>query len=136
MKLHANLVGGLLLLAAGAAAAQTQAPQWQTVGAAQYVCGGVSSEGMEAIKALRSGASGELLFTNGPEGGYLADVAVTVHGGSLKEAMSFTADGPVCLLKLPPGSYTVDAVSRGKPLKQALKIGGALQQLKFNWPAF
>lgn len=135
MKSHARHVACALLLAAGAAGAQTPAPQWQTAGVAQYVCGGVSGEGMEAIKSLRSGASGELLFTSGPEGAYLADVAVTIRGGGLKEPLGFISVGPLCLLKLPPGSYTVDAVFSGKPLQQTLKVDGTLKPIKFNWPA-
>jgi predicted deacylase len=133
MKAYARPVIGALLMAATAAWAQM--PQWQTSGAAQYMCGGVSDESMDAVKGQRSAAASELLFTSGPEGAYLADVAVTVRGGGLKEPMSFTSVGPLCLLKLPKGSYTVDADFKGKSLKQTIKVDGAPKQTKFNWPA-
>lgn len=109
-------------------------PQWQTSGAGQYVCGGVSDEGMNAIKSQRGNAGSELLFTSGPTGVYVADVAVTVYGGNLKEAVSFNASGPLCLLKLPKGNYTVDAQYKGQTVKQSIKVDGALKQTKFNWP--
>lgn len=111
------------------------AAQWKNQGAAQYLCGGVSDEGMSAIKSLRSEAGSELLFTSGPEGAYVADVAVTVQGGKLKEMLSFTASGPVCLLKLPKGNYIVDASYRGKTVRQSIKVDGPVQQTRFNWPA-
>lgn len=119
----------------GAPAAAPTSP-WQNQGAAQYVCGGVSDEGMHAIKSLRSEAGSELLFTSGPEGAYIADVAVTVQGGKLKEMLSFTANGPVCLLKLPKGNYIVDASYRGKTVRQSIKVDGPAQQTRFSWPAF
>ena len=121
---------------AQAGAPGTASPQWQSQGATQYLCGGVSDEGMHAIKSLRSEAGSELLFTSGPEGAYVADVAVTVQGGKLKEMLSFTANGPVYLLKLPQGNYIVDASYRGKTVRQSIKVDGPVQQTRFNWPAF
>ncbi|MDE2598754.1 MAG: hypothetical protein KGL40_03920 [Rhodocyclaceae bacterium] len=138
MKAHIKYAAGTLLLAATTAGAQIPPPKWQaiTVTQAQYVCGGVSAEGMDEIKALRNDAVAELLFTSGPDGAFLADVAITINGGDLKDPLLFITDGPICLLKLAKGSYTVDANYRGKSLKQQLKIdGGARQQLKFNWPS-
>jgi len=136
MKARNNIVLTALLLAAASASAQETAapPQWQVSDAAQYVCGGVSDEGMAAITAQRSAANGELLFTGGPEGAYLANVAVRVQGTSLKQALSFTANGPLCLLKLPNGSYTVDAEYKGRTITHRINIGNSLQQSKFNWP--
>lgn len=128
-----------LLFAAASAGAQTSVgtptPQWQSAGAAQYVCGGVSDEGMSAITEQRSSANSELLFTGGPEGVYLADVAVSVHGTRLQQPLTFTSNGPLCLLKLPAGSYTVEAAHKGRSLKQTIKTDGMLKQTKFNWPA-
>lgn len=136
MKAHIKFAAGALLLAATAATAQVPVPKWQTMGTAQYVCGGVSAEGMDEIKALRNEAAAELLFTSGPEGAFLADVAITVTGGGLKEPLLFISDGPLCLLKLAKGSYTVDANYRAQSLKRPLKVdGGARQQLKFSWPS-
>jgi len=113
----------------------TRSAQWQSQGAAQYLCGGVADEGMSAIQSRRSEAGSELLFTSGPEGAYVADVAVTVQGGKLKEMLSFTAGGPVCLLKLPKGNYIVDASYRGKTVRQSIKVDGPAQQTRFHWPA-
>lgn len=127
---------GLLLAAASVSALETSAPtQWQGSGTVQYVCGGVSDEGMHAITAQRSAANGELLFTGGPEGAYLANVSVSVQGTGLKQALSFTSNGPLCLLKLPNGSYTVDAEYKGRTITQRITIGNSLHQTKFNWPA-
>lgn len=135
MQAHGKFTLTALLFATATAWAQTPAPQWQAMGAASYVCGGVSDEGMAAITAHRGSANSELLFTSGPEGAYVAQVAVTVHGGGLKQPLSFTSNGPLCLLKLPAGSYTVEAEYKGRTLKQAIKTDGMLKQTKLNWPA-
>jgi hypothetical protein len=138
MKLHHKLALTAVVLAASTAWSQTPlpAPQWQSAGPLQYVCGGVSDEDMSALKALRSEANGELLFTGGPEGAYLADIAVTIQGGNPKQDASFSSKGPLCLLKLPPGSYTVQAVYKMAPLKQTIKVDGTLHQIKFNWGSY
>jgi hypothetical protein len=137
MNLHKQYALAGLMLTASVAWSQTPIapPQWQSVGALQYVCGGVSDEAMNAIKTHRGDASSELLFTSGPEGAYLAEVAVTIQGGSLKEPVAFNSSGPLCLLKLPQGSYTVQANYKGVPLKQTIKVDGGLKQNKFNWTA-
>ena len=135
MQLHKKYTLAALLFATATAWAQISPPQWQSSGSANYVCGGVSDEGMNAITSLRSAANSELLFTAGPEGVYLAQVAVTIHGAGLKQPLSFTSNGPLCLLKLPAGSYTVEAEYKGQSLKQSIKTDGMLKQTKFNWPA-
>ena len=137
MKARSNIALTTLLLAAASASALEAAgpSQWQSSGTAQYVCGGVSDEGMSALTTQRTSANGELLFTSGPEGAYLANVAVSVQGTALKQALSFTANGPLCLLKLPNGSYTVDAEYKGRTITHRITIGNSLQQTKFNWPA-
>lgn len=136
MKIKSNIVlTGLLLTAASVSALEAAPSQWQGSGAVQYVCGGVSDEGMHAITAQRSAANGELLFTGGPEGAYLANVSVSVQGTGLKQALNFTATGPLCLLRLPNGSYTVDAEYKGRTITQRITIDNSLHQTKFNWPA-
>lgn len=135
MNSHKKFTLMAILLASTAAWAQTPAPQWQAVGPASYVCGGVSDEGMAAIASHRGSANGELLFTSGAEGAYLAQVTVTVNGSGLKQPMAFTSDGPLCLLNLPAGSYTVEAEYKGRTVKQHIKTDGMLKQTKFNWPA-
>ncbi|HTH95643.1 MAG TPA: hypothetical protein VL550_10450 [Rhodocyclaceae bacterium] len=115
---------------------QTSGLQWQTDGAAQHVCGGVSDEDMSAIKTYRSSANGELLFTGGTQGAYLANVDITIHGKHLSSPLSFMADGPVCLLRLPKGNYVVDAVYQGVEIKKNIQINGTRQKTQFRWSAY
>lgn len=135
MRMHNKYALTAMLLVTASAWAQTPAPQWQSSGAATYVCGGVSDEGMSALTAQRGSANGELLFTSGPKGAYLAQVTVSIHGTHLKQPLHFTSSGPLCLLKLPAGSYTVEAEYQGHTIKQNIKTDGMLKQTKFNWPA-
>jgi hypothetical protein len=135
MQTHRNFKLAALLFATATAWAQSPGPQWQTSGPAHYICGGVSDEGMDAIMGHRGSANSELLFTSGPEGAYLAQVSVTIHGAGLKQPLTFTSSGPLCLLKLPAGSYTVEAEYKGRVVKQNIKTDGMLKQTKLNWPA-
>jgi hypothetical protein len=129
----------LLLATLAAPAAQAQSPaaavQWRSMGPAQYVCGGVSDEGLRALHEQRDAADSELLFTSGSEGAYLAEVAVSIQGKPLMEALAFNASGPLCLLKLPRGSYKIVADYKGVVIRQDLKIDGVRKQTRFNWPA-
>jgi hypothetical protein len=121
------------LVAASSAWATDPAPAWQKSGSGQYVCGGISDEGMEALHRQKSESNTELLFTEGTERAWVTDVAVTIKGDGLKEPMQFQANGPTCFLKLPAGTYTVNASYGGKPRTQTVKVGGASQRTVFNW---
>ncbi|HEX5127555.1 MAG TPA: hypothetical protein VFW00_12495 [Rhodocyclaceae bacterium] len=123
-----------IVLSLASLAAQAQSLQWQSAGDAQYVCGGVSEEGRAELNSQRAAANSELLFTEGPEGGYLADVSVTVRGAGLSQPLVFNANGPSCLLKLPNGNYVVEAEYKGEKRTQNLKAGNALNETKINWP--
>ncbi|MGC3965267.1 MAG: hypothetical protein QM803_18655 [Rhodocyclaceae bacterium] len=112
------------------------APAWHSAsGNAGYMCGGISDEGMAALKTHKRDANAELLFTEGAERAWVSGVAVTVRGGGLQQPLQFTADGPSCLLRLPDGDYMVQASYKDVPRSQNVKVGGASSQTVFNWPA-
>ncbi|MFT4173499.1 MAG: hypothetical protein QM639_13120 [Rhodocyclaceae bacterium] len=137
MKQTRNPLGAVMaaatLVAASSAWAADPSPAWQKSGSGEYVCGGISDEGMDALHKQKGQANTELLFTEGAERAWVTDVAVSIKGGGLKEPMQFRANGPSCFLKLPPGTYTVDANYGGKPRTQTVKVGGASQRTVFNW---
>ncbi|HWU85447.1 MAG TPA: hypothetical protein VN028_08925 [Rhodocyclaceae bacterium] len=125
------LVAACLLCAAPAHADPAMA--WRQLGVAQYLCGGVSDENMAALKSHRGEANAEALFTSGAQGAYLADVTVTIRNDKMGSFM-FIADGPLCLLHLPPGRHTLEAEYRGHKQTRTLDIGKGLPSVKFNWP--
>lgn len=98
----------------GAAWAQSEprhAPALHPAGALQYRCGGIGSDESTTMRSAMKDYPLSLLFAR-KDGEYLANLAVQIQGKT-GEAMSFTANGPVCLLKLPPGRYSVKATTQG-----------------------
>lgn len=123
----ALLTGAALL--AGHAMAQGL-PAAQTAGAVQYRCGGI---GIDESTAMRSAATDyplALLFA-AAGGEYQADVKVSLSGASQAD---FTAGGPVCLLQLPPGHYTVKATTKdGREKSQTVEVGKGSKSLDFRF---
>ena len=109
----------------------------RTEGAVQYFCGGVGADERHAMKALEVEANLKVLSVTKKRGGYLADATVTVSDGKATR-FSGVADGPICLLHLPPGKYKVSA-RLGDAVRAAnVEIGsqaGVLRQLAFEFPA-
>jgi len=132
--LRHGLLPALLLSCAAAAA---QEPQMATRGSVAYACGGVGAEERRAMRTLEAHANLELLFVTAKRGGYLAGAQVVIRNADGKQ-LELTADGPVCLLLLPAGTYEVTAMlgavvrsakvavsaPTGKPRRLALAFPG------------
>ena len=110
-----------------------QAQDWQSGGGVEYRCGGTGQDDREQLKAQRAKASAELQFT-GAQGAYLSDVGVTVRGGSLSAPFKWTSEGPICLLKLSPGNYEVDATYHGVTKTLKLNVSKGVSTLQFRFP--
>lgn len=127
-------VGCACALAPWVAQAQTPvlAPSMKTIGAARYVCGGVGSEESNAMRAAMKDHPLSLLFARA-SGAYLADVEVTVKDAQGGTALSMRADGPVCLVDLPAGRYTVEAASEGVVKTQVVALGNGPKVADFRF---
>jgi len=124
-------IGALLLSTSATMAAP---PEWQSANQVEYLCGGIGVEEFAEIKALRSMAGAELLFTAGERGAHLADVTVAVRGDTLAAPLRWTAAGPLCLVKLARGGYVVDAEYAGVKRSLKLRVGKGLSTLHFRFP--
>lgn len=113
-------------------AAHAQMPPMRGEGAARYVCGGIGSDESTAIRAAMKDHPLSLLFARA-DGAYLADVAVVIQGAGNAPALSLKANGPVCLVDLPAGRYTVQATVEGVSKKQDVTIGGAPRTADFRF---
>lgn len=109
-------------------------PAWQSNAGVPQVCGGVSLEEFAELHAQRSAGNTELLFTAGPYGEYLADVNVSISGKNLASPLQWTSQGPLCLLKLPPGNYQVNVSYEGMQQSHALKVGRGVTVIQFHYP--
>ena len=129
--MFAWLLSGLCL-GAHAQTAAPALPAFQTAGTLQYACGGIGIDESTAMRAAMPRYPLSLLFARA-HGDYLANLAVQVQGpGGATER--FTATGPVCLLQLPPGRYTVQATSEeGVVQQRSIQVGGSHRTLDFRF---
>jgi hypothetical protein len=82
-------------------------------GSNEWACGGAGAEERADIKVLESVATASLLFVTEQRGGYLADVDFVVRDQRGTAVLQGRADGPMCLLRVPAGSYRVEASHEG-----------------------
>ncbi len=130
--INAHLRALLLALGCSLAGAGTmaQTPELQTAGSVQYRCGGIGVDESQAMRSAMKDYPLALLFA-AAGGDYQADISVQLTGAS--EA-SFTAGGPVCLLKLPEGRYTVKATTKdGREKSQSVEVGKSSKSLDFRF---
>ena len=100
---------------------------------ARFRCGGVSSDESGAMRVQLKDHPLSLRFaqTNGAD---LADVDVNIQGGENQAPLNFRADGPVCLVDLPAGRYTVQAASGGVTRTQHVTlVAGAAKTVDFRF---
>lgn len=113
--LLAALLGPAPLLAQEAAQAEAAVP---TI---PYISGGVGSEGMSEIAAQEKDYSLKLFFA-GKGGAWLSDVSVKITDARKHAVADLNAEGPVMLLKLAPGRYTLTATLDGKEVVQKVSV--------------
>ena len=99
-------------------------PPMQSQGAVKFVCGGIGSDESTAMRAGMKSHPLSLLFARA-DGAYLAEVGVTVTNAAGNQVLKTRANGPVCLIDLPAGKYTIEADSQGAVKKHTVTIGGA-----------
>ena len=128
--------GALIVSLAGLGAVQAQdsiPPMVKTQGAVQYACGGIGSDESTAMRAVMKDYPLSLLFATG-NGEYVASVDVDINSTGDAPIARFKAQGPVCLIKLPAGQYTVKATLQGKEAKsKKVTVGGDGKSLDFRF---
>ncbi|MBS0455688.1 MAG: carboxypeptidase regulatory-like domain-containing protein [Proteobacteria bacterium] len=112
--------------------APAEVPATNAAIASRYRCGGVGSDDSDAIRAQMKEHPLSLLFAR-PGGAYLADIDVTIQGPDSVQALNFRANGPVCLVDLPAGSYTVHATSGGVTKKESVIVGTGPKTVDFRF---
>ncbi|MEJ7687875.1 MAG: carboxypeptidase regulatory-like domain-containing protein [Variovorax sp.] len=113
-------------------AQQASIPPMKSEGAVQYVCGGIGSDESTVMRAAMKDHPLALLFSQA-DGAYTADVAVTIKSAGGATALAMRASGPVCLVDLPAGRYTVEASSEGVTKRQGVTVGGGSKTAGFRF---
>jgi uncharacterized Fe-S center protein len=123
-----------LLAALWSAAAQAQLPQEQTSGNVRFVTGGIGQEEVQALREAAPRYPLAMTFTIA-SGQFVSDVKVTIRGKGGETILSAVSGGPMMLVDLAPGRYTVEAAFEGKTLTRKVAIAkGKSQRLVLRWP--
>ena len=111
------------------------APQLQTEpdsGNVHYVQGGASLEARQALQQAQPAFSVRNEFS-GQGGEYVVPEKVTVSGDQ-GQLLSLEQVGPILMLDLPPGRYTVEARYAGQVQTKRVEVGERdLRTLTWRW---
>lgn len=126
------VVASASLLGTAAHAADGNVPAFQTTGNVRYSCGGIGSDESTAMRSEMKNYPLSLLFAR-KDGEYLANMAVEIQGKN-GSPIQFKASGPICLINLPAGSYTVKAATHGGTYQtKSVEVGRNSQSLDFRY---
>jgi hypothetical protein len=113
-------------LVVAAPVARAELPAAQSQGAVSWVSGGIGEGAAADFKAAQSqyALSIEMSRRALPKNEYVSDADVKIVDAKGVAVLQTKADGPFMLVKLPPGSYRVEATLDGKTAKSGvLKVG-------------
>ena len=114
---------------AGAGASSRAGPD------ANFVCGGVSQEEAQEMKAQARQHPLMLTFAES-SGAYLAGVDVEIRSSRGALVLSAKCEGPIMLVDLPPGSWRITAQVNGQSRQKTIATSsGRHVQATFTWPA-
>lgn len=88
---------------------------------AEIASGGIGDAGMDNIKAAQKNFSLKLIFSN-PSGQYLADVNVSIADKQGDTVLDTHSVGPVLLVKLEPGTYSVTSSTGASTESKTIKL--------------
>lgn len=94
-----------------------------------YLNGGASLDEMDFMKSRAGEFSLQILFS-GRGGEYGVAEKVTIRNGD-RELLWVPDAGPSLMLKLPPGTYSVEASFKGVVEKRSVSVGRGVSKL--NW---
>jgi hypothetical protein len=136
MKITAMKVACALAMAGAVAGAASAAemPAERHVGSVSYVTGGVSDDEATLFKQLRGSypLGIELVRNHAGKQGYTADAQVRVFDRGGNVVLDARAEGPFMLVRLPPGTYRVQATLDGQTVDAkpvTTRAGGHAQAL-------
>lgn len=115
----------------GSSGSPAAAPQVQRAGGVEYVSGGVGEESRAALQSMQTAFALRLVFS--AQGGeyFVADKVTLRNAGG--EVASMSGVGPILMLKLKPGDYTVTADYSGRTEQRKIKVGSAAQTVNWRW---
>lgn len=103
-------------------------------GGIRYMSGGVGQTEAEAMRQAAPGYSLNLLFAT-EQGRFMSGVQVTLKKSDGTPVLSTLSEGPMLLVDLPPGRYTMDVFAEGRRFTRKVKLApGQRRQVVVRWP--
>jgi hypothetical protein len=138
MKIKAKLtllamVLAMLVAAPMLAATLGALPPAQTQNGVAYVSGGIGEHQQAAMRAAAGRYSLMMTFAE-RDGDFLNDIKVNIANSGGHTVLD-TLSGPMLLVDLPPGQYTVRADFGGETLVRSVDVKrGQNRELAYAWP--
>lgn len=131
----------LMIAALSAPVAQAQTlPQVRSQGAIEYVTGGVGKDEADALKQASGDYSLMLeLASSGPTpegrttGAYVSDASIVIRDAQGREVLNTRTDGPLLLVRLPAGKYSITADWNGVRKQAAFDLGATRRHIVFDF---
>lgn len=102
-------------------------------GGISYVSGGVGTESVSRLSAIRKDFNLKLVFAL-KSGSYVSDVQVRIADRNGKTLLDTLSSGPWFLTQLPSGQYQLVATFSGTPIKQQFAITTtAMSTMNLQW---
>jgi hypothetical protein len=101
-----------------------------------YLNGGIGTEQADRMRAMSADFPVQMTFAERNQGSdeFVADVHLRVTDSSGRTVIELPSQGPIFLLQVPPGSYTVEAEHGGEVKMQRFDVAaGRHDRLGFEW---
>jgi len=108
------------------------APVLEQSAGVEYINGGAGFEQRDAIAAVQSRFPLRIVLS-GKGGEYIVADTLTVRDSN-GEVVAVQDAGPLVMMNLQPGKYTIEASYLGKTRSTTVQLGRAPHTLNWNWP--
>jgi hypothetical protein len=117
---------------------QTPLPQIQQYGTTQYISGGIGIDECNVIKTEACNWPLQLMFSEvqagSTVGAWVSDVDVKITDKSGNSVLSIITQGPLLLVKIPSGLYTLTANYQGKIATRNISVReGRNETVSVHW---
>ncbi|ABM96478.1 hypothetical protein [Methylibium petroleiphilum] len=108
-------------------------PRVERAGGISYVNGGAGEEARAVIDRLSPDFALRNVFS-GQGGQYVVAERVTLQNTSGGEPVVIRDAGPILMISLPPGRYTMEAMVGGQSQRKIVQVGSAPMRVDWRWP--
>jgi len=133
--MFAALASILTLSLSGLAYGDGLPPEIQS-GKASYITGGIGKAEADAMRRAASDYPLALVLSRSKDGNFISDVDILIQAQNGQPVLHANAAGPIVLMRLPKGRYSVKARYDGRLLVRQVDVDPAGREMVYlNWSA-